>query len=106
MADPDLLAAALMNLLDNARRHGAHRVRIQARAGLLRIRDDGPGVDTARHAALARALERQEYDGVTGLGLMMANRVARAHGGRLRLPETAKGFEVELTLAAPRDQGS
>lgn len=100
MADADLLAAALVNLLDNARRHGAHKVTVESRAGVLRIRDDGPGVDAHRRAALNCALERQEYDGVTGLGLMMADRVARAHGGRLRLPESAEGFEAELTLAS------
>ena len=101
-ADPDLLAAALVNLLDNARRHGAHQVRIEVRSGLLRIRDDGPGVDADRRSALNRALDRQEYDGVTGLGLLLANRVARAHGGGLHLPETALGFEVELALGKAR----
>ena len=100
MADADLLAAALANLLDNARRHGARTVWIECRAGVLRLRDDGPGVDADRRAALNRALDRQDYDGVTGLGLMMADRVARAHGGSLRLPECANGFEVELVLAA------
>lgn len=100
LADADLLAGALVNLLDNARRHGARRVCIEARPGLLRVRDDGPGVDSARRSALNRALERQEYDGVTGLGLMMVDRVARAHGGSMRLPPCTEGFAVELTLAA------
>lgn len=102
LAEPDLLAGAMVNLLDNARRHGARRVHIEARAGLLRIRDDGPGVDSARRSALNQALERQEYDGVTGLGLMMVDRVARAHGGSLRLRDSAQGFELELALAQPR----
>jgi signal transduction histidine kinase len=102
LADADLLAGALVNLLDNARRHGASRVRIEVRAGLLRIRDDGPGVDSARRLALNQALERQAYDGVTGLGLMMANRVARAHGGTLKLRKSAEGFELELALAPAR----
>jgi hypothetical protein len=29
---------------------------------------------------------------------MLADRVARAHGGALTLPDTAEGFEVELWL--------
>lgn len=99
-ADADLLAAALVNLLDNARRHGARRVRVEARPGVLRVRDDGPGVDADRRAALNRALERQSYDGVTGLGLMMTDRVARAHGGALRVVDRDAGFEVELVLRA------
>lgn len=98
LADADLLAGALVNLLDNARRHGARRVHIEARATLLRMRDDGPGVDSARRWALNQALERQAYNGVTGLGLMLVDRVARAHGGGLRLLDSAEGFELELAL--------
>lgn len=102
MADADLLAGALVNVLDNARRHGAHHVRIESRGSVLRIRDDGPGVDSARRLALNQAMERQAYDGVTGLGLMLVDRVARAHGGRVRVCEIAEGFELELTLNQAR----
>ncbi len=103
-ADADLLAAALVNLLDNAQRHGARRVWLDTpTAGTLRVRDDGPGVDAPRRRALQDALDAQAYEGVTGLGLLLADRVARAHGGRLRLPELGSGFAVELDLgpAAP-----
>jgi signal transduction histidine kinase len=100
LADADLLAAALVNLLDNALRHGAHRVTVHsAAAGSLRLDDDGPGVPAQRRQQLQAALDAQAYDGVTGLGLMLADRVARAHGGRLRLPEVQQGFAVELELA-------
>lgn len=100
-ADADLLVAALANLLDNALRHGAHKVRITpfGEQG-LRIADDGPGVPEERRAALQRALDRQHVDGSTGLGLMLADMVARAHGGALRLPPSEQGFVVELMLAA------
>ena len=99
VADADLLAAALANLLDNALRHGAHRVTVHSTAsGSLRLDDDGPGVTTPRRRQLQAALDGQAYDGVTGLGLMLADRVARAHGGRLRLPAVDQGFAVELDL--------
>lgn len=99
-ADADLLAAALVNLLDNALRHGAHRVEVtRPRDGSLRLQDDGPGVTALRRAQLQAALDAQDYDGATGLGLMLADRVARAHGGRLRLPDTDRGFAVELDLS-------
>jgi signal transduction histidine kinase len=101
-ADADLLAAALANLLDNAQRHGAKRVVVsQPAAGMLRLQDDGPGATPERLGELRRALGEQDYDGHTGLGLMLADLVARAHGGGLGLPEAAQGFVVELSLAAP-----
>jgi signal transduction histidine kinase len=105
-ADADLLAAALANLLDNAQRHGARRVRVtQPERGRLRVADDGSGVEPARLSALRAALAGQAYEGQTGLGLMLADLVARAHGGALALPDSAGGFVVELGLAptaAPR----
>jgi signal transduction histidine kinase len=98
-ADADLLAAALVNLLDNAQRHGARQVWLdQPGPNRLRLRDDGPGIDEPRRAALQRALDAQAYEAGPGLGLMLADRVARAHGGRLALPATDAGFTVELNL--------
>jgi len=100
-ADPDLLAAALMNLLDNAQRHGARTARVGTRgASVMRIEDDGPGASAQRLAQLRGAIEAQHYEGSTGLGLMLADRVARAHGGRLLLPAVEQGFAVELQLGA------
>jgi two-component system OmpR family sensor kinase len=104
-ADPDLLAAALMNLLDNAQRHGARRVQISvARQGgltSLRLHDDGSGIDGERRAQLQAALDRQRYDTHTGLGLMLADMVARAHGGRLQLLPDSPGCSLELRLLDP-----
>jgi signal transduction histidine kinase len=99
-ADADLLAAALANLLDNAKRHGARKVLVSMTPTQgLRLHDDGPGVPDERLQVLREALARQDYDGPTGLGLMLADLVARAHGGELTLPEVARGFAVELALA-------
>jgi signal transduction histidine kinase len=99
-ADADLLSAALANLLDNALRHGARHARLSVPApGVLRLEDDGPGVDAARRAVLQDAVATQQYEGRTGLGLMLADQVARAHGGALVLPPVAAGFAVELHLA-------
>lgn len=98
-ADADLLAAALVNLMDNAVRHGARAMAVEVTAGGgLRLVDDGPGVLPERRRQLQSAIDRQAYEGVTGLGLMLADRVARAHGGRLHLPDVGSGFAVELDL--------
>jgi signal transduction histidine kinase len=103
-ADPDLLAAALLNLLDNSQRHGAQRVTLTVPApGRLLLQDDGRGTDPQRLAAMRAALQAQTYEGQTGLGLMLADLVARAHGGHLHLPDAldaAAGFAAELVLAA------
>lgn len=99
-ADPDLLAAALSNLLDNARRHGARSVLVsQPAPATIRIQDDGPGATPERLFALREAIRKQDYDGHTGLGLMLADLVARSHGGSLHLPDAAQGFVIELLLA-------
>jgi len=98
-ADPDLLAAALMNLLDNALRYGALHVNVSVAGDRIRLQDDGPGVPEARRRALQAALDRQAYEEHTGLGLMLADLVARAHGGALNLPAVDRGFAAELWLA-------
>ena len=99
-ADADLLSAALLNLLDNAVRHGAHALRIDTPApDTVRLHDDGPGVDAARRGALQSAIDTGEHEGHTGMGLMLADMVARAHGGALSLPPVETGFAVELRLA-------
>jgi signal transduction histidine kinase len=102
-ADPDLLAAALLNLLDNAQQHGAQRATLTVPApGHLLLRDDGHGAELPRLTLLRAALATQNYEGQTGLGLMLADLVARAHGGYLKLPDAADGgagFSAELVLS-------
>lgn len=103
--DPDLLAAALMNLLDNSQRHGAAMVTVSARAELqgtcIIVSDDGTGLSDADLMRLQSALDEQSYEEQMGLGLMLADLVARAHGGRLRLIRSAAGCTVEIGLGKP-----
>ena len=74
---------------------------------MLRLHDYDSGLEPARRTALQAALTAQDYEGRTGLGLMLGDLVARAHGGTLRLPESATGFVAELDLAPPsRSSGS
>lgn len=106
MGDPDLISAALINLLDNAQRHGASHVRLRCCCepdgyGITVI-DDGSGLPESRRATLQAALDAQQYEGHTGLGLMLADIIARAHGGRLHLLPSASGCTVELRIT-PED---
>lgn len=101
-ADPDLLAAALLNLLDNAVRHGGKAVRIglvpHHEQATLYVEDNGPGLPLPRQQAIQRALDAQDYEAPMGLGLMLAAMVARAHGGDLRVVPVRLGFRVEMRL--------
>jgi signal transduction histidine kinase len=99
-ADPDLLAAALANLLDNAQRCGAQHVGLRCLDGhTLEIADDGPGIEPGLLAHLQQALSAQAYERLSGMGLMLADRVARAHGGAVSLANGKHGLVVTMRLA-------
>ena len=104
-ADPDLLAAALLNLLDNSVRYGATQAQVSFRrdadATVIQLVDNGPGVDEATRKRIGAALATQHYEQDMGLGLMLADRVARAHGGQLMLVPVEQGFGVALSLGLP-----
>ncbi len=99
-ADADLLSATLINLLDNAARHGAKEVWVTVPAPQrLRVQDDGRGLGARDLETLQRALLDRDYERLPGLGLVLADVVARAHGGQARLITTEQGFTIELDLA-------
>jgi len=111
-ADPDLLAATLWNLLDNSRRFQARQVAVSVRQdatdSVLRVQDDGQGCAPETCARLQESLQRQTYgegSALQGLGLALADLVARAHGGHASLPCTAHGFCVELRWPAGQPSG-
>jgi signal transduction histidine kinase len=84
------LTRMVRNLLDNADRHAATRlaVRLSAEAGaaVLTVDDDGPGVPAAQRDRVFDRFfrldeSRARTSGGAGLGLAMARRIARGHGG-------------------------
>ncbi len=101
-ADLNLLAAGLLNLFDNSIRHGAKHVQVDVlrEGGMVRIRlqDDGPGIPEAKARIIQDALDAQDYAHHMGLGLMLADLIARAHQGRLNILKTDGGVTVELSL--------
>lgn len=107
LGDSDLLAVAVANLVDNAARHGAQRVRVRgtrsSQQQCVEIEDDGPGASPERLALIGAALERfetkGEIDPAIGLGLTLAASVARAHKGCLSVqssPAGRRGFVARL----------
>ena len=113
--DPVRLRLALRNLIDNALRHSAGAVppcvstRRHATTLQFVVRDFGPGVAEDQLPRLAEAFYRADVargrdTGGVGLGLHLCQLVARAHGGRLDLRNSAPGLEAIITL--PLDFGA
>ncbi len=117
-ADPVLLETVLVNVLDNAAKHGGRAVTITAqlrdgRVGLA-VEDDGPGIPAALlpHVfdRFTRAVDAGAAPGA-GLGLSICKGLIEAMGGTVAAasPVTGdRGTRVAITLpagAAPADAG-
>jgi two-component system OmpR family sensor kinase len=100
-ANPELVAQAVRNLVDNALRHGAAPVRVVVRPGEVEVSDAGPGIPLARRRRMRRpGVGRGEG---TGTGLAIVEWVARVHGGVLTLDaDPAGGLLARLVLGGRR----
>ncbi|OFZ18987.1 MAG: hypothetical protein A2X94_13645 [Bdellovibrionales bacterium GWB1_55_8] len=96
--DPDLLKIAIQNLVENAIKYSAHEkpVEIELKEEpdffAVRVTDSGPGIQSDQ---LPRLLDRfyrtPQKDRKTrgfGLGLPIANSIAKAHGGSIDIEST------------------
>ncbi len=96
-----LLARMFRVLYDNATQAGAKRITTRARESngtvTIDITDDGPGIPDEIRATLFDPLVTTKPSG-TGLGLALARRIARAHGGDVVLG--APGAHFIITLRA------
>lgn len=102
----EVAGIVLSHLCDNAVRHGAHRVDLQAhrQAGrlMLEVRDDGAGISPGNRARVFDAFfTTRRADGGTGMGLAIVRALLSAHGGAITLAETAAGtcFVLDVPLA-------
>lgn len=96
LADPELLARAVSNLIENALKYGAGQLHCNCSCsdGLVRIAicDDGVGIAAEdRDTALARfsRLDHARTTPGVGLGLTMAAAVASLHGGTIELSDAS-----------------
>ena len=94
------LAEVLGNLLENAARHAAQRVRIGADSGAsIVIEDDGPGISPAQWPrVLERGTRLDERGEGAGLGLAIVQDVLTAYGWRLDLAKSQLGG-LKATIA-------
>jgi len=115
-ADPDLLRSAVENAVRNATRYTAEGTTVEvllerelAADGeeiVIRVLDSGPGVPDE---ALQKIFEpfyrlddaRNQRTGGAGLGLAIADRAIRLHGGQVRASNRKEGgLEVEIRIPA------
>jgi two-component system sensor histidine kinase CpxA len=117
-ADPDLLHSAIENVVRNATRYTAEGTSVEVRlerqqAGsgepgdiLVRVLDSGPGVPDAELQKIFEPFYRLDHarnrqTGGAGLGLSIADRAIRLHGGQLRASNRKEGgLEVEIRIPA------
>ncbi|MFD8963568.1 ATP-binding protein [Streptomyces sp. NPDC059568] len=94
--DAGALRRVVRNLLDNARRHAAHQVRVALteRDGTveLTVSDDGAGIPPADRARVFERFTRLDEArsreaGGSGLGLAIVGKIVTSHGGSVHADE-------------------
>lgn len=100
---PDAMRRVLINLAENARRHGGRMMfslRQTGRMVEVTIDDDGPGIAQSRRKDVFRAFSSTAGpQGGTGLGLTIARDIMAAHGGSVVLRNSPLGgLRVMLKL--------
>jgi signal transduction histidine kinase len=108
LADPDRVAQAVDNMLDNALRHARSQVELTTQVSgssvEIHVLDDGPGFPPE---FIPRAWERfsradaARTDDGAGLGLSIVRTITELHGGRAgAVNRTASGADVWISLPA------
>lgn len=95
------LADALGAVIENAARHAQSKIDITAHRQndqiVLTVSDDGPGIPADQRDAMLMRFGRADERG-NGLGLAIANEIAVAAGGEVRLLDATPGLRAELCL--------
>jgi signal transduction histidine kinase len=111
MADPEAVAMALDNLLENARKYAPTGTPYRLATAVaddgvaVSLRDHGPGIATKDQRRIFRAFERandrlSEATEGSGIGLSLVRHVARSHGGRASV-SSAAGDGATFTIWLP-----
>ncbi|WP_454856065.1 sensor histidine kinase [Promicromonospora soli] len=105
-ADRDRLEQILLNLTNNALRHGLGPVVIGARAEpgamVLTVRDQGPGIsDRDASRLFTRLAEGRPHTDSVGLGLWIVRILTEAHDGTVSFENTDPGAVFLVRLPNP-----
>ncbi|MDX6771195.1 MAG: ATP-binding protein [Elusimicrobiota bacterium] len=106
--DPDLIRQVVWNIALNAVQAVGARGTVRLSTGrtegfaLLRVADDGPGIAPEAREDLFQPFKTTKSHG-TGLGLAIADRIVRAHGGRIEA-ESEEGRGAAFTVFLPTAQ--
>lgn len=108
LGDPDELARAVRNLVDNAERHAAARVTLTLTevdgAAVFTVADDGPGIPANQREQVFERFRRLDdartrSTGGTGLGLAIAREIVQRHGGTIAVdPDYRAGARFLVRL--------
>lgn len=107
IGDRQLLSQMLINLLENAVRHTPAKTEIQISvekrdaAFLLTVKDNGPGIDPDQRQLVMRRfgrIERSRPGGGHGLGLPLAEAIARLHHGTMALGDADPGLLITVII--------
>jgi signal transduction histidine kinase len=107
VGDRELIAQALINLLDNAQRHTPVKthiliaVRLVGQQVVVSVSDNGPGVAPDDRALIVRRFARLDASRSMpghGLGLNLVSAIAEAHKGQLLIEDNGPGLNVSLVL--------
>jgi two-component system osmolarity sensor histidine kinase EnvZ len=98
----------IRNLVDNGVRYGEKQVEVATSRNddqiVVAVADRGPGIRTGSPDALIKPFAREDVSRSkpgSGLGLTMVDKIARAHGGSVKLMNRPEGgLLVLVTLAA------
>lgn len=93
VADRDQLFRVLANLVRNASQAGARNISVSAESRdgevSIAVADDGPGLPAKAREHLFQPFIGSTRPGGTGLGLVIAREIMRAHGGDIAVLESS-----------------
>lgn len=104
-ADPTRIAQLLTTLIEHAMQRAGGQspeidVSLEDGTLVIRVRDTGPALDEGARTALLEQPQASPFDGGLGLRMLLARRIAEAHGGSLAATQGGDGG-LEMVCRLP-----